>query len=96
MPSHTKQLTIGRQLTASPYVLNARSSCPTHSAAPDPGGPGPRPKPTGAACAAGSVLDYRSAEQPLQSHADLRLTPLRGRGPEETQAGFRPKHAGPG
>ncbi|MFD3622039.1 hypothetical protein ACFWWT_44120 [Streptomyces sp. NPDC058676] len=51
--------------------------CPTHSEA-LPRWPGTVADTDGLRLPCGSVLDYRSAEQLLQSHADLWLTPLTG------------------
>ncbi|WP_331739451.1 hypothetical protein OG440_41270 (plasmid) [Streptomyces sp. NBC_00637] len=61
--------------------------CTAHSEA-LPGWPGTAAD-TGLSLSCGSVLDYRSAEQLLQSHADLWLTPLTGVDPK-TYAGVWP------
>ncbi|MET8168807.1 hypothetical protein ABZT34_31920 [Streptomyces sp. NPDC005329] len=63
--------------------------CTVHSEA-LPGWPGTAADTDGLRLSCGSVLDYRSAEQLLQSHADLWLTPLTGVDPK-TYAGFWPE-----
>ncbi|GAA3079342.1 hypothetical protein [Streptomyces glomeratus] len=63
--------------------------CPAHSQA-LPGWPGITADADGLRLSCGSVLDYRSAEQLLQSHADLWLTPLTGVDPK-THAGVWPE-----
>ncbi|MFG2463782.1 hypothetical protein ACGFWE_43075 [Streptomyces sp. NPDC048523] len=62
--------------------------CPAHSEA-LPGWPGTAADTAGLSLSCGSVLDYRSAEQLLQSHADRWLTPLTGVDPK-TYAGVWP------
>lgn len=62
--------------------------CPAHCEA-LPGWPGTAADHDGLRLPCGSVLDYRSAEQLLQSHADLWLTPLTGVDPK-THAGIWP------
>lgn len=63
-------------------------SCAPPTPRPFPGWPGTAADTDGLRLSCGSVLDYRSAEQLLPSHADLWLTPLtrvapkRGRTPE--------------
>ncbi|MER7827016.1 hypothetical protein ABTX85_31155 [Streptomyces sp. NPDC096097] len=51
--------------------------CPAHTVDLD-GWPGPAEHPDTGTMPCGTVLDYRSGEQQLQSHADLWLTPLTG------------------
>ncbi|MFI9311459.1 hypothetical protein [Streptomyces triculaminicus] len=51
--------------------------CPVHAVGLD-GWPGAANHPDPGAMPCGTVLDYRSSEQQLQSHADLWLTPLTG------------------
>lgn len=63
--------------------------CPAHHEA-LPGWPGTTADTAGLRLSCGSVLDYRSAEQLLQSHADLWLTPLTGVDPK-TYAGVWPE-----
>jgi hypothetical protein len=63
--------------------------CPAHSEA-LPEWPGTASDTDGLRLSCGSVLDYRSAEQLLQSHADLWLTPLTGVDPK-THAGGWPE-----
>lgn len=63
--------------------------CPAHRDA-LPGWPGTTADTEGLRLDCGSVLDYRPAEQLLQSHADLWLTPLTGVTPK-TYAGVWPK-----
>ncbi|MFJ7496749.1 hypothetical protein ACIQZB_37445 [Streptomyces sp. NPDC097727] len=55
--------------------------CPAHSEE-LPGWPGVQTHADNGSMRCGTVLDYRSAEQLLQSHADLWLTPLTGVQPE--------------
>jgi hypothetical protein len=68
VPSDIKQLTAGRQLTGLRQVLD----CP---ATPTTLRQGPAADTDGLRLSCGSVLDYRPAEQLLQSHADLWLPP---------------------
>lgn len=55
--------------------------CPVHSEG-LPAWPGAATHPDNGSMSCGVVLDFRSAEQLLQSHADLWLTPLTGVDPQ--------------
>jgi hypothetical protein len=61
--------------------------CPAHSEA-LPEWPGTPADADGLRLSCGSVLDYRSTEQLLQSHADLWLTPLTGVAPKAHAGGW--------